>query len=238
MDWMAQGLRITCNLFHDNAQDLFFEVNHGPILVDNNLCLSRARLLSNSQGVAFVHNLMSEGMGVSDQENNKTPLHKSHSTEFAKLAGHPSGDHRYYNNLIDHGDFSEYDTAKLPVWMNGNVWLKDVKPSKHDIEPLLKPGFDPAPNLVEKPDGFYLEISTDKSWTTERTRKLVTTELLGKASIPDQAFENPDGTPLRIDSDYFGKKRNESNPFPGPFELQADGKQALKVWETKENGER
>jgi len=234
MDWMAQGLRITRNLFHDNSQDLFFEVNHGPILVDNNILLSKARLLSNSQGVAFVHNLLVEGMGVVDQSGNQTPLHKPHSTEFAKMHGHPSGDDRYYNNLIERGDLSEYDTAKLPVWMNGNVFLKAAKPSKHETGPLLKPDFDPALNLVEKADGLYLEITVDKAWGAERTRKLVTTELLGKAVIPNQAFENPDGTPLRIDTDYFGKKRNERNPFPGPFEISAGGKQTLKVWETKE----
>lgn len=231
---MAQGLRITRNLFHDNSQDLFFEVNHGPILVDNNILLSRARLLSNSQGVAFVHNLMVEGMGVVDQSSNQTPLHKPHSTEFAEMHGHPSGDDRYYNNLVERGDLSEYDTAKLPVWMNGNVFLNGAKPSKHEAEPVLQPAFDPAIALVEKADGLYLEMAFDPVWGTERTRKLVTTELLGKAVIPNQAFENPDGTPLRIDTDYFGKKRNERNPFPGPFEISQGGKQTLKVWETKE----
>jgi len=235
MDWMAQGLRITRNLFHDNVQDLFFEVDHGPILVDNNICLSRAqRFLSNSQGVAFVHNLMVQGMSVSDQAGNQTPLHKPHSTEFLKSAGHPSGDHRYYNNLIEGGDLSEYDTTRLPVWMSENVFLKGAKPSKQEPGPFLKLDFDPALNLVEKPDGLYLEITIDKAWSTERTRKLVTTELLGKAVIPDQAFENPDGTPLRIETDYFGKKRNEKNPFPGPFEIPEGGKQSLKVWGTNE----
>ncbi|MCY3018352.1 MAG: right-handed parallel beta-helix repeat-containing protein [Planctomycetota bacterium] len=235
LDWMGQGTRITRNLFHDNSQDLFFEVNHGPILVDNNILLSRVKLLSNSQGVAFVHNLMVEGMGVVDQSGNQTPLHKPHSTEFAKMHGHPSGDDRYYNNLVEHGDLSEYDAAKLPVWMSGNVFLKGAKPSKHEAEPLLKPDFDPALKLVEKSDGLCLELAFDKAWIAERTRKLVTTELLGKAVIPDQAYENPDGTPLGIDTDYFGKKRNENNPFPGPFEISEGGKQVLKVWETKES---
>jgi alpha-N-arabinofuranosidase len=58
----------------------------------------------------------------------------------------------------------------------------------------------------------------------------VTTELLGKAVIPNLPYEHPDGTPLRIDTDYFGKQRNEGNPFPGPFELPRGGKQDLKVW--------
>ncbi|KAA6336114.1 hypothetical protein EZS27_015705 [termite gut metagenome] len=37
MDWMAQGARISQNLFYDNdLEDIFFEVNHGPYLVDYN----------------------------------------------------------------------------------------------------------------------------------------------------------------------------------------------------------
>jgi hypothetical protein len=27
-------------------------------------------------------------------------------------------------------------------------------------------------------------------------------------------MKNPDGTPLRIATDYFGKVRNAANPFP------------------------
>ncbi|MHC4665905.1 MAG: hypothetical protein ACYS9T_08115, partial [Planctomycetota bacterium] len=60
--------------------------------------------------------------------------------------------------------------------------------------------------------------------------KLVTTKLLGKAMIPGQAFENPDGSPLTIDTDYFSRKRNKANPSAGPFENTGDGKLKLKVW--------
>ena len=49
---------MTSNLLHDNAAvDLFFEVDHGPFLVDNNLFLSRVGLLDISEGDAFAHNL-------------------------------------------------------------------------------------------------------------------------------------------------------------------------------------
>jgi hypothetical protein len=36
-----------------------------------------------------------------------------------------------------------------------------------------------------------------------------------------------------IDSDYSGKKRNKSNPNPGPFEKLNEGKQLIKVWPKK-----
>ena len=84
--------------------------------------------------------------------------------------------------------------------------------------------------MVEEAEGFYLELILDKAWASEQTRQLVSTGLLGKAAIPDLPFENADGTPIRINIDYFGDKRNEGNPFPGPFELSAGGKQRIRVW--------
>jgi alpha-L-arabinofuranosidase len=58
----------------------------------------------------------------------------------------------------------------------------------------------------------------------------VTTALLGKAVIPDLPYEQPDGSPIRIDTDYSGKSRSESNPTPGPFERPGQGDLKIKVW--------
>jgi alpha-N-arabinofuranosidase len=102
--------------------------------------------------------------------------------------------------------------------MEGNVFLKGAKPSQHEVNPLVESGFDPALKLVEKADGVYLEMSLDKNWIGQRTRKLVTTELLGRASVPNLPYEAPDGQPLRLNTDFFGQQRNEANPMPGPFE--------------------
>jgi alpha-N-arabinofuranosidase len=60
---------------------------------------------------------------------------------------------------------------------------------------------------------------------------VVTTELLGKAIVSDQAYENPDKSPITIDQDYLGKQRNKSNPTPGPFEIAGKGLQKIQVWE-------
>jgi alpha-N-arabinofuranosidase len=185
-----------------------------------------------SQGGAYVHNLIAGEIHQLAFDGRMTPFHKAHSTEVAGLHDNPCGDDRFYNNLfVQNGDLSQYDTAKLPMWMNGNVFLKGTKPSKHETEPLLKPEFDPKLNLIEKADGFYLELILDKVWSVERTRKLVTTDMLGKVVIPNLPYEHPDGSLLRVDTDYFGKKRNEKNPSAGPFENSAVGKQlTLKVW--------
>jgi alpha-N-arabinofuranosidase len=231
LDWMAQGTRVTANLFHENrSEDLFVEVDHGPFLVDNNIFLSPTTLLSLSQGGAYVHNLMAGAVQVIPYDARQTPFQKAHSTEVAGMHDNPFGDDRYYNNLfVERADLSQYDAAPMAVWMDGNVFLSGAKPSKHEREPPINLNFDPALKLVEKPDGFYLEIAFDKAWT-ERTRKLVTTERLGKAAIPNLPYEHADGSPIRLNIDYFGKSRNESNPTPGPFENPGTGPLSLKVW--------
>ena len=115
-------------------------------------------------------------------------------------------------------------------WMGGNVFTKGAVACTNEAAPMLKPNFDPAVRLTQKDDGWYLEIATDAAWATGRTRKLVTTELLGKAKVPDLPFERADGSPYRLDTDYFGAKRNAANPFPGPSERPAGGPPSLKVW--------
>ncbi|MCU0871462.1 MAG: carbohydrate-binding protein [Pirellulaceae bacterium] len=232
LDWMAQGARVTGNLYHDNQSfDLFVEVDHGPFLVDNNLFLSPTMVLSVSQGGAYVHNLALGGLNIHEYDGRLTPYHKAHSTELAGMHDNPRGDDKYYNNLfIERANFRNYNKVKMPVFMAGNVFLKGAKPCEQEKDALQKPEFDPEIRLVEKADGIYLDGNFDASWAKERTRRLVTTELLGKAVIPDLPYENRDGSPLKVSTDYFGKNRNEVNPFPGPFEISESGKQSLKVW--------
>jgi alpha-N-arabinofuranosidase len=231
LDWMAQGTRVSGNLFHQTDLDMFVEVDHGPFLVDNNLFLSDNSVANRSQGGAYVHNLFAGAMSINQYDARQTPFLKIHETDVAGFHDNPRGDDRYYNNLfVQRADLSQYDDSKLPVWMDGNVFLKGAKPSKHEATPLVLPEFAPALKLVEKADGLYLEMKNDTVWNTERTRKMVTTELLGRAIIPNAAYEQPDGTRIRINTDYFGRSRNESNPTPGPFENPGRGDLKIKVW--------
>ena len=114
--------------------------------------------------------------------------------------------------------------------MEGNVFLGGATPSKHEKAPVVKPDAAPKIELVEEPDGFYLRTTLDATSTAGRSNKLVTTELLGKAKLPNQAYTHADGTPLAIDTDFFGKKRNPENPSPGPFAQSDGGEVELRVW--------
>ena len=231
LDWMAQGTRVTRNLLHDNGTELFVEVDHGPFLVDNNLFLSATALSDMSQGGAYVHNLFAGRIVQRPELGRETPFHKAHSTAVAGLRNIEGGDDRFFNNLfVAYDGLAPYDKATRPSQMAGNVFLKGAKPCKLEQDPVVLPQFDPGIKLVEEKDGIYLHLTLDKSWAEKPPRQLITTERLGKATIPDLPYEQPDGTPLKIDTDYFGKKRSEANPSAGPFDNPEEGKLKLKVW--------
>lgn len=247
MDWMAQGTRITGNLCYDNTtDDLFMEVDHGPYLIDNNIFLSEISLRDWSEGGAFVHNLIAGRISFEPQDRT-TPYHLAHSTQVVALKNILGGDDRFFNNIFiagyngreisndtenklkDKYGLEVYNTENVEIKADGNIYLKGAKPySKETIYTLVK-WADPNMKIVEEGTNVYLNITIDKL-PRSYSSKLITTELLGNARTPGLAFENPDGSPVRLDSDYSGKKRNEKKPFPGPFENPGTGVLKLKVW--------
>jgi len=232
LDWMAQGTRVTRNLLHDNntREDLFMEVNHGPFLIDNNLFLSDRSLFDMSQGGAYVHNLFAGRIQLRPELRRSTPFHKAHSTEVAGLRNIRGGDDRFYNNLvIKPGGLDGYDKAALPVQIESNVYYNGARPCFKETNYLEKADFNPELKVVEQSDSVFLHITLDDSFHA-LDKRLVTTALLGRAKMPNAAYENPDGTTLKINTDYFGKKRSEANPSAGPFENPGEGKLTLKVW--------
>ncbi len=217
LDWMAQGTRVTRNLLHGNSQDLFMEVNHGPFLIDHNLFLSHSMIRDWSQGAAYAHNLIT-GTISSKQEDRETPYFKPHTVEDMKVSNIKHKDARYYNNLFVGDCCPPSGSIAANLQSAGNAHLRDG-------------GID----LEEKADGVWIRLPRR---TAEAAGQgvLVTTELLGKAKIPNAPFEQPDGTSYTIDTDYFGRKRDAQNPTPGPFEGAGSGELELNVWQEGRNG--
>ena len=237
LDWMAQGTHVTGNLFYNNSsEDLFVEVNHGPFLVDNNMLFSKRSILDCSEGGAYTHNLIAGNIELHPQDR-FTPYHLPHSTELAGLIQTRCGDNRYFNNIFVGGvaegernksGLGMYENVELPMFVNGNIYLNSARKfSKEESQLEIKT--NPNIQIDEKADGIYLKMNFDEK-ILKMKNQYVTTQLLGKALIPNAGYENPDGSPLSIDTDYLGKKRDKQNPTAGPFENPGTGKISLKVW--------
>jgi alpha-N-arabinofuranosidase len=254
LDWMTQGTRVTQNLcYHNGGDDMFLEVNHGPCVIDNNIFLSRA-YRNRSQGMAFAHNLFGGEFDAWLDTRRATPYFKPHSTE--KIDDHKIdlGDAQFYNNIFI-GDGSSgpapsshnlmkisqdkgqrvigyglwvYDSMPTPPGTGGNLYCFGAQPFKKERNEFIQEE-DPSIRIVEEEDGVYLYITMGE-YSKKGKTKMVTTKLLGKSVITRTPYQNYDGSPLIIDTDYFGNKRNLENPTPGPFEDLEQGRIMLKVW--------
>jgi len=251
LDWMSQGARVTGNLLYENAansnlwsrwgghclggeEDLHLEVNHGPVVVYNNIMLSPLNIKDRSQGVLFAHNLLA-GRYLPIPDHRETPYHKAHSTEVVAIHDIAGGDKYYFNNILAGVcSLRNVERAELPVRMNGNVFVNGATPSVNESNPLIQTNFNPELSITNMADGVYLQITFHKEWANVKGHR-VTSEKLANAIIPDVPFENPDGTPFRIDTDYFGETRERGFVYPGPFVERAEGPQLIKVW-PKKNG--
>ncbi|MBO7334424.1 MAG: right-handed parallel beta-helix repeat-containing protein [Lachnospiraceae bacterium] len=286
-DWEAQGTRITRNFLHDNNppefikarpdrfdQDIFVEVGHGPMLIDNNILLSPCSLRVATEGVAMVHNLICGsfvmvGSGVDSVIDGKnqpryTPYHIPHRTEVLGFMTILHGDDRFYNNIFiqrtpipedyldgwnmervpsnlevgthvwdeypvyedwikqfdigvkrpDMGKLASAHFGHLPVWSHGNAYLSGAGSFAKETDKFVS-SENAYVNLVEK-DGEYCLDTNVVELVKDFKVHTICTETLGKAFEPEEYYENPDGTPITFDEDYFGDKRG-LNVIPGPF---------------------
>jgi alpha-N-arabinofuranosidase len=210
LDWSCQGTLVEGNLLHDNSGhhgDLFLEMQHGPLLIANNILLSRYSLAVNSEGMAIVHNLIAGRIRLFSDPR-ETPFHPPHAVSIKGLYSACGGDHRFYNNLLKSP--VDFGTSRLPSVEAGNAILP-----KGTV-------------LTREPEGWRLSLTADS--TDSSQRKIVTTELLGTAIVANCPFENRDGSPITIDTDYFGKPRDPVNPGAGPFAGLKPGRHEIKVW--------
>ena len=237
LDWMAQGTRVSRNLFYDNdSQDLFVEVNHGPFLIDNNLFLSGTSLLDVSEGGAYAHNMIAGKIVTHPELKRDTPFHPAHATDVAGLVNTKGGDNRFYNNLFigkpggasGYG-LSMYDNSTFPLLTGGNVYCCGARPHAKEVRPVVVANADPRITLSE--DGARVFMRAELTPISRNPdASVVTTDALGLAKIPQLPYVNPDHTRMSVDTDYFGKPRNLTNPTPGPFENPSDDTVKIKVW--------
>ena len=138
-----------------------------------------------------------------------------------------------YNNHPDvlQSDFyiSEMSEVKLPVKAENNLYLNGAVPYKNGVNELVSNNFRADIRVEEKANGIYLYIDLDTEFVN-RIEKIINSFDLGEAMVPEAGFENPDGTPIIFNTDYFNEKREKSNNAPGPFVTYFFQEIPIKLW--------
>lgn len=113
----------------------------------------------------------------------------------------------------------------LPVWVKGNVYLNGAKAWRHETDHLVDDRNtvkvevtvqDGRPVLSTNLYEFLNDFSVDR----------INSDVLGEAFEPEERFENPDGTSITFDRDYFGEHRGAA-VLPGPFARKEDADRPL-----------
>lgn len=125
-----------------------------------------------------------------------------HGMSFDGLLSGEGASDRYYN--------------KLPVWFGGNYYYNGSKPAENDTDAVVDTEHEIQLNVVKTETGWKVETNLYE-YLPRKTCATITTETLGMAFEPEERFENPDGTPIVFDRDYYGSTRGTTSTA-GPIE--------------------
>jgi hypothetical protein len=134
--------------------------------------------------------------------------------------GYPTGEEYFGRFGPDADRRSSFNKDRyydhLPVYTGGNVYFNGALPCDKEANFVEDKEHRVDLTLEENGGNYTLKTNLFEHIPAFET-PFVSTGLLGEAFEPEQRFENPDGSPLRFDQDYFGGHRGV-NPLPGPFE--------------------
>jgi hypothetical protein len=260
LDWQAQGVRVTSNLYYHNDCDLMVEVSHGPYLVDNNIFASDFSFENDAQGGAYVNNLCCGKMHLHKVLDRSTPYHFPHTTEVAGTAVVYGGDDRFYNNLFVgvagvpncgtagyNPNTASYEEYVEKVLSQGVGDLEKFKNVEQPVSISANAYFNGAEGFDREKDSYtdsafnpavnILEEGSKvylelniKKEMLDIPAKVASTETLGTVRIVDAIFDDPNGNPILLNLDYLGSCRSEK-PTVGPIEGLKSGFNRIKIWD-------
>ncbi len=102
----------------------------------------------------------------------------------------------------------------LPVYSGGNVYFNGAKP--YNTEQNATVAGQAVTLALREQDGRILLETNLFDELRPGTVGVISTELLGEAFEPEERFEEPDGSSIVFDTDYFGEHR-PVKPISGPF---------------------
>lgn len=130
---------------------------------------------------------------------------------------------RMFDMETETPDMKKLETGhnhSLPVWAKGNVYLNGAKAWKNETEHLIDTEHEVKVDITFQ-DGKPVLSTNLYEFLGDFHTGMVNSDILGYAFEPEERFENPDGTDIIFDRDYFGGHRGTS-VMPGPFASAED----------------
>jgi hypothetical protein len=225
MDWCNQGTRITGNIIYDTeSNNIFLEMNHGPILVDNNILMGGG-IASMSEGNVIAHNLFIDcPFAFSPALGRWSAHHKPHTHLMVgeMREGIPRND-RWYGNLFVRCGLDKLKAFEACISDN-NVYLAGAKKSSWGDRSSVESLFAPVITRTESDHGVKIEFTLNQD-AVDATSPWVSAKMIGILDPSEQSIEDRYGNPIGVDRDIRGQKRLK--PIPGPLAAPVCGTNSI-----------
>ena len=126
-----------------------------------------------------------------------------------------------------HGDLEMFHTVKQPAYINNNVYLNGA--DVFEKENNYFKGEGAGAKLVHKEKEVYLQITIPEGAFAGLDTELIGTHNLELTRLSEEAFENPDGSPIVIDKDLLQNPIG-AHPVPGPLQSLKEGENLIRIW--------
>jgi hypothetical protein len=230
IDYANQGIRITGNvIYNTEAANVFLEMNHGPILVDNNILVGQPTR-SNSEATVFAHNLYVDcGYEYSPDIQRRSQFYKPHTTQGVGSKTGTAQDDKWFNNIFIRQGLDQVKTAS-GYTSDYNVFLEGAKRSTFGDDNSIVDSYVTDFIIKDHSLGTTITFSiNDTPFSLNGPQ--VNSELVVVFPTVGQTIEDRYGHPIKVDIDINGRKY--SQPIAGPL---ADLKRGLNtvVWSGKQ----
>jgi alpha-L-arabinofuranosidase len=259
IDFGNQNIRLSRNFI---GVQIFIEMNHGPILIDNNI-LEGVYINRGSGAITMAHNLLNiDNFRYTHDPYRKSAYYKAHTRETVMRELSFVRDERWYNNI-----FIKKGLDSLRINQPASA---DIQVTRTTPPPPIQLGIDPLTtnygcaadyNLYlnrAKPHDTYDKNSIASSFNPEYSVRdeggdvtitflmnedalkingpLITTDFLGIYDPMKLRMENNDGSPITVDMDISGRPRNKANPGVGPFADLKVGQNSFTIFTISDKG--
>jgi hypothetical protein len=124
---------------------------------------------------------------------------------------------------------SEMSKVKLPVMAENNLYLNGAVQHKNGLNEVVFKNTETEIRIEEKGDGIYLYLNTKGDFRNVES-KILNSFAFGEAIVPEVLFDNPDGTPVLFNVDFFNADREGNSNLAGPFSNLSMKKSTVKLW--------
>ena len=161
------------------------------------------------------------------------PRHQTSGYGTSAYDDYPGSDEEYRASLLPtSSDHARFHGVKQPAYVRSNAYAAGARPRAGEADAfVVHAGEEVRLAVQDEGDEVYVELGLPAALVTARVGVTSGSDLPPVRLVAAE-FEEPDGTPVAIDVDLLGYRKDEGDQYPvGPFAELPEGMPArLRVW--------